>query len=377
MKRVVCLAFALLVLIVHAEASRLFMNEDAWHFWIADSKNAANMERECCPPLKLGIDSTRAGLERYIDEIARGKVTHFLMNVNGQRANFPSKVLEPIWVSLDEPERNHEDWVRTLKRLADKGLDPYQVWIDRCRVKGVKPWVSIRMNDLHRTGDPKCPNISKLWRRHPELQLDVNGGWDFSGFDYSQPLIRKRMLSFVKEVLARYDVDGLELDLIRFSRYLPRGRESELAPVFTDFIREISRAVKSSAAVRGHAIELSARVMAYPENSQERGLQIDVWAKEGLVDYVMPCNFYMNIRYDISADNWRKWIGDRAVVVPGADSGVMEYGKRRLATYAEYRKWAEAMRRRGAKDGFYLYNLFGHPMDGESWNDILSKGLAQ
>ena len=354
----------------------LFMNEDAWHFWIADSKNAEHMAREACPPLKAGIDSSKAGLERYIDEIARGKVTHFLMNVNGQRANFPSKVLEPIWMSLDEPERDHEDWVRTLKRLADVGLDPYKVWIDRCRVKGVKPWVSIRMNDLHRTSNPKCPNISKLWRQHPELQLDVANEWD-SGFDYSQPLIRDRMLSFIREVLARYDVDGLELDLLRFSRYLPRGRETELAPMFTEFIREISRAVKSSAAARGHSIALSARVFAYPSTSRERGLQVDVWAREGLVDYVMPCNFYANIRDDISADDWRAWIGDKAIVIPGADSGVTENGKRRLATYAEYCKWAEAMRCRGARDGFYLYNLFGHSMNGESWNGILSNGLEQ
>jgi len=354
----------------------LFMNEDCWHFWISDSKNAADMKRDQCPPLKPGMGATKEGLERYIDEIARGKVTHFLMNVNGQRSNFPSKVFEPVWVSLDEPDRNHEDWVRTLKRLADAGMDPYRIWIDRCRTKGVSPWISIRMNDLHRTSDPKCPNISKLWRQHPELQLDVNGGWDYSGFDYSQPQIRNRMLAFIREVLARYDADGIELDLLRFSRYLPRGREAECAPLFTEFVREIRRSVDASAAARGHAIALSVRVMPYPSNSRERGLQVDLWAREGLVDYVMPCNFYMNIRYDISADDWRAWIGEKAVVIPGADSGVLENGKRRLATYAEYVKWAEAMRCHGAKNGLYLYNLFGHSMDGESWNGVLSKGLT-
>lgn len=373
MKRMLLKAVLILVCLLcqRTEAvERVFMNEDAWHFWVADSRDAEVMRREGCPLLKEGINSTRKGLEAYIDEIARGKVTHFLMNVNGQRANFPSKVFEPVWKSLDEPERDHEKWVMTLKRLADEGVDPYRVWIDRCRVKGVSPWISIRMNDLHRTGNPRCPNISTLWRKHPELQLDPDNEWD-NGFDYSKSEVRQRMLDFIREVLARYDIDGLELDLMRFTRYLPKGREAALAPVFTEFVRDIRRSVDASAAKRGHKIALSARVMAYPKNSQERGLQVDVWAKEGLVDFVMPCNMWANIRFDISANEWRKWIGDRAAVVPGADSGITECGNRRLATFAEYRRWMSEMRKRGA-EAFYFYNLFGHPMDGEVWNGILS-----
>lgn len=375
MKRIGLVIVCALALTVRADGTRLFMNEDVWHFWIADSGDAANMKRDLATPMKSGIGSTKEGLEAYIDEIAKGKITHFLMNVNGQRANFPSKVLEPVWVSLEEPERDHEKWVMTLKRLADEGIDPYRVWIDRCRVKGVKPWVSIRMNDLHRTGNPRCPNISTLWRQHPELQLDPGNEWD-NGFDYSKPEVRKRMLDFIKEVLARYDVDGLELDLMRFTRYLPKGRESEYAPVVTGFVRDVRKAVDASAAKRGHRIELSARVMAYPKNSQERGLQVDVWAKEGLVDFVMPCNMWANIRFDISVKEWRKWIGDRASVVPGADSGITENGVRRSATLAEYRKWAAAMRKNGATD-LYLFNLFLHPQDGEVWSGVLTEGLDE
>lgn len=84
---------------------------------------------------------------------------------------------------------------------------------------------------------------------------------------------------------------------------------------------------------------------------------------------------FVDVRHGISANDWRAWLGDRAAVIPGADSGVMENGSRRLATYAEHLKRAEPMRRPGARNGFYLYNLFGHPMDGQVWNGILSKGL--
>lgn len=347
-------------------ASRLFVNEDCWHFWMADS-------REGYTPLKPGIGSTRQGLEGYIDEIARGKVTHFLMNVNGQRANFPSRVFEPVWTSLDEPDRRHEKWVMTLKRLADEGIDPYRVWIGRCRQKGVSPWISVRMNDLHRTGQKDCPNISTLWRQRPELQVRPGNEWD-NGFDYSKKEVRKRMLGFVREVLDRYDADGLELDLLRFPRYLPIGREAELAHVLTYFIGEVRAEVDAAAKRRGHRIVLSVRVPATPQKCRDAGLAVDGWAKGKLVDMIVPCNMWANIRFDLPLAEWREWTASAADIVPGADSGITEKGVRREATLTEYRRWAGEMRKRGARE-LYLYNLFLHPQDGEVWNGVLSDGL--
>lgn len=59
-----------------------------------------------------------------------------------------------------------------------------------------------------------------------------------NGLDYTLEPVRKRMLDFITEVLDRYDPDGLELDLIRFQFYLPKGREKKCAPIFTAYNRE-------------------------------------------------------------------------------------------------------------------------------------------
>jgi len=145
--------------------------------------------------------------------------------------------------------------------------------------------------------------------------------------------------------------------------------------VMTDFMAEVRKAARDASVRLGHTVAIGVRVGAYPKMSVEKGLDVDVWAKRGLVDFVFPCNMWANIRFDISANDWRAWIGDRATVVPGADSGITENGKRRQATRTEYRRWATEMRKRGATD-LYLFNLFLNPQDGDVWNGILSEGLC-
>ena len=358
---------------LHAADHATFVNEDAWHYFTAAPDVKRGLGDEDNPPMRPEFTLTKKGLENYIDEIARGHVTHFLMNLNSQRANFPSKTFEPLWKSLDEPERYHPDYIRAMKALYESGVDPYKVWIDRCRIKGIQPWISIRMNDLHRVDEPKSPNISTFWHEHPEYRLRPEG-WN-SGLDYTLEPVRKRMLDFITEVLDRYDPDGLELDLIRFPFYLPKGREKECAPIFTAYMREIRKVVNAAAAKRGHTITLSVRLLPKPSESRNLGMEADVWAKEGIVDVIVTCNHWASIDFDIPLAEWRTWTGHKVPIVPGADSGIAENGKRRFATFEEYRRWARIMHERGAK-GLYLFNLFQHPQDGPVWNGVLPGGLA-
>ena len=358
---------------LHAADHATFVNEDAWHYFTAASEVDRGKGDESVEVMRPEFTLTKKGLENYIDEIARGHVTHFLMNLNTQRANFPSNTLEPLWKSLEEPERYHLGYIRAMKALYESGVDPYKVWIERCRVKGIQPWISIRMNDLHRTDDPKSPNISTFWHEHPEYRLKPKG-WD-NGLDYTLEPVRKRMRDFITEVLERYDSEGLELDLIRFPFYLPKGREKECGSIFTVYMREIREVVNAAAAKRGHAITLSVRLLPKPSESRKLGMEADVWANEGIIDMIVPCNHWESIDFEIPLAEWRTWTGDNVPIVPGADSGITENGKRRLATFEEYRRWADGMHERGAKS-LYLFNLFMHPQDGPVWNGVLSEGLG-
>ena len=65
---------------------------------------------------------TEAALKEYAYDIFRGPVTHFFMCPQGQRASYASKVWEPIWAGLDEPDRDGKTnniWCVNAKKLHD------------------------------------------------------------------------------------------------------------------------------------------------------------------------------------------------------------------------------------------------------------------
>jgi hypothetical protein len=154
--------------------------------------------------------------------VCRGAVTHFFICANGQRAIFDSKTIDSAWKDKKEPK----GYEANLKALADQGLDPIRVWAEKCRRKGVVPWVSIRMNDIHCVNEPTNPYLSSFWRNHPELWRggQKDGQHGLRAFDFSKKEVRT-ISRFVKEVIDRYEcVEGIELDWLRFPDHLPPGR---------------------------------------------------------------------------------------------------------------------------------------------------------
>ena len=113
-------------------------------------------------------DMTTAGLHAFVDQYAGSAVTHLFLCPNAMRASFRSQSRDAIWdpVGGKEPDGL---WPQNAKRLFAAGLDPYQVWIGRCREKGLSPWLSMRMNDVHDVDNPDNFMHSSFWRAHPEF----------------------------------------------------------------------------------------------------------------------------------------------------------------------------------------------------------------
>lgn len=364
--------FGLSFLLVTAAVASpvLVFNEDDSHFF-------GN------PPEKM----TETGLLEYLDEVvAPGAVTHFFMCPNAMRANFDSKAFEPIWKAIGEPGRK-PGWGVKAKMLHDRGVDPYAVWVKGCRERRVSPWISMRMNDVHNVHDPSFCSLSTFWLKHPEFRREPgatvrNGGqWTCWALDYSHPEVRAYSLAFVKELLERYDVDGIECDWMRFPEHLPPGRERECSPCLDAFMRDVRQAANQAAKRRGHPVLVGARVDSDPVAALRRGTDAFAWAREGSVDWIVPCNFFASVDFELPYADWRRRMDEanaKVRVIPGADSGVLLPGKRwcrRLLTLDEYCGWADRMYAQGA-EGVYLFNLFQHPTTGTVWKTVLTRGLS-
>jgi len=347
----------------------LIINEDNSHFF-------GSREPE---------DMTRAGLEAFVDQYADTAVTHLFLCPNAMRASFRSRTREAIWDPV-EGKPHSSRWPDNARLLHERDLDPYAVWIARCREKGISPWLTMRMNDIHSVNETSNFMHSSFWRRHPELWRVPNGSaspWQNRALNFAHAEVRTHQLAFVRELLERYDPDGLELDWMRFGWHLTPGRAKDEGHYLTDFVRDVRAAVRTWEKRRGHPILLGVRVPAHPEAAAGLGLDGVQWAREGLVDVLVPCPFWASSDFDIPVELWKQRLGSKAgsvVVAPGVEHNVRPWpgGQPVANTLAALYGFAASAHARQA-DALYLFNWMDsqtRPVAADAYRRLVEKGLG-
>ncbi len=330
---------------------------------------------------KYGGPLTEEGLRDYVRRIAAGgKVTHFFMCPNAMCVNWDSAVMEPIWAAFDRPGAKPVDWQSGVRALHDAGLDIYAIWADEARRQGVSPWLTIRMNDVHCVDDPDNGMHSAFWRNHPEFRRVPNSAgnpWTDAALDFSHEEVRAYWKAFLAEAFERYDIDGLELDWMRFPEHLPPGRESEFSWCLDEVMAEARRLADEAATRLGHPVRVGARVSSRPEKARVRGTDFETWARKGWIDWLVPSNFWWSVDFNLPYAEWARLLkaaNPEVVVVPGLDGGAAVDGQRHFLSLGEYSVFADRMYRQGAP-GIYLFNLFDCEKDSGVWDAILAEGL--
>ena len=315
-------------------------------------------------------DMTVDGLIKYVDSWTKnGCITHYFMCACGQRTNYDSKVWEPIWKGIDEPNasgRTNNPWCVNAKLLHDRGIDPYEIWISRCRENGVSPWISMRMNDVHYVTVENYFRNESFWRHHPELRRfpmkAVSGGGRWSDFalDYSHEAVRKHALDMVRELLERYDADGIELDFMRNPETFAPGRETEGARLLTEFLGTCRQLATAVSARRGHPVSLAVRLPCVLKIAHAYGFRPETWARNGLVDMFILSNRFAVRDCNFNFMEWKRALtsaGVRVKIVVGTD---MQTGcppdprHRPDGTLDALRGWCSLYENQA--DGVYLFN---------------------
>jgi len=165
--------------------------------------------------------------------------------------------------------------------MDEAGVDCLEVLIDRCHHHDMQFIADIRMNDRH--GGPR----KGLAKEHPEWALLGSGN------DFAIQGVRDAMLTFSKEVLDAYDVDGLEYDYMRWCHMFKPGEGKKNAHLLTDLTRRTRKLLDDAARRRGcDRLVLGVRVPQNIEECDYLGFDLATWIKEGLVDYVVPSDFF-------------------------------------------------------------------------------------
>jgi hypothetical protein len=298
-----------------AEESRLAINEDNSHFFGTRSAE----------------DMTLEGLHAFVDQYANTGVSHLFLCPNAMRASFRSKTRDAIWEVGDQemPTGGGRRWMDNAKLLDERGLDPYQIWIARCRVQGISPWLSMRMNDLHSVDNVKNFMHSTFWLKHPEFwRVPGGNSWIDRALDYSVPEVREHNLAFVEELLERYDPDGIELDWMRFGYHFKPGLEDHGRAILTDFLRDVRQLADRYSVARHHPLKVGVRVPTHPDAAAGLGMDAVAWAREGLIDMLVVTPFWTTSDFDIPLELWRKQLGaanERVILAAGLEHNLRAF----------------------------------------------------
>ncbi len=319
-----------------------------------------------------GAAPTRQDLYPFVDQNAGTDITDILFCIFCQFSmvdsavftDYAGKYLQTRENGFAVNYKKEYGAVYTLNR--QHGLDPFGVWIARTRQNGQRAWISLRMNDCH---DP--------WEDTSFLRSDFyyevqKNGWAVGPtlgrfpfrpyFNYAVPQVRQKMLDYIREQLAHYDVDGLELDFQREIVCFDYVNNPDCHRIMTDFVRQVRGLVEEAAASWGHKIQLGVRLARDIAQNKIYGFDAVAWAQEQLVDVIIVTPRWASNDDDMPLAAWKAAL-PQVTVLAGLEVLVNRQCDEAFITADVARALAGKYLDKGA-DGVYMFNLFiGHGDD--------------
>ncbi len=205
---------------------------------------------------------------------------------------YDSKAGEPYGARFG-PDYN-KGWAPGMRALRAEGTDPLELVTRHMKSKGYRVLAAVRMNDTHhRSLDPKHPLCSQFAIDHPEYVIkQPDGRTNETALDYSHHEVRQHRLAIMREIATGYDVDGLELNFVRWAKHFPRDQGRDKAPILTRYLSRIRKMLDEAGARRGdRPLMLGVRVPESVPTCWLAGIDIETWAKQGLIDYIVAATW--------------------------------------------------------------------------------------
>lgn len=331
----------------------LYYNEDCSNFFVHFELEAS-----------LCREKTEQAINSYIDTVADSGVDIFLQNTNARRTNYKSGVWKSFWEGVLD-ETGCFSCVSKMYKIHQLGIDYPAYVIERCRYRGMSPWISLRMNDCH---DNDELHRSSFWGKNPQYARNGVNGYFASCLDYAHLEVRDYFMALIEETLNRYDIDGLELDFMREPYLFSKGKEREGAIILNQWLIKIRNLMNKAAQERGHKIKLGIRVPSHPSTALSLGLDVPCWLKNNLIDVLVVTPRWASIEYNIPIWQWREMLGESKTALIGGIEALYKthIGGMNIAVSPEQALGGATTILANGADGVYLFNYF-HNHDFASW----------
>jgi len=279
---------------------------------------------------------TKEPLHRFIDLLADSGVDTYLCNANAQLPYYPSRRtpnhltgfkrgdmefvrgnLRPDW-EKERAEAELKEEVICLNRyldLQDAGVNWVQEISRACRRRGISPWLSVRMNDMHGQHNWDESYLNCALQRDPRYRLsgrqpnpsDPVNPKDQS-LNFARQEVRDYLQLMIRELVEDYDFEGLELDWLRTPYCIDAPATSEQIDMISRWHRELRAICETRAAQTGRPYPFGLRVPVELEKLRAIGIDVTTMAHSGIVDFVNLSNIWQST-WDVGYDQLRRELG--------------------------------------------------------------------
>ena len=221
----------------------------------------------------------------------------------------------PWWQSEVYPMTEHARFVKSngsklssWDKFVLKGGDLVKLFAERCRQRGLSPFVSLRLNDAHHIfrhdeiADAKqrtrAMAVCRFYHEHPEYRMGP-GTRDYDWYqymlDWRHEPVRQYKLALIEELCRNYDLDGFELDFMRHCKFFRNDQTPvhRRAQILTEFVAQVRRILDETTPAGSHRW-LCVRVPPYVDVMAEIGIDLQAFAEAG-VDMVNASPHYFTV----------------------------------------------------------------------------------
>ncbi len=305
-------------------------------------------------------EDCKTSLSKFFSLYKDSGLTDVAIGVLEQTTIIPSKHL--MWRGLkflqtkeNGKEVSYPDSEDLYNCYEKYNVDAIQIFIDRMNDFGIRPWISVRTNDVH-FGDVNTPSFLRPDLFYEEYKagrmIGEEYGYFATAYDFKYPNYREALFGFICEILEKYDIFGFELDFMREIRCFDYLHEPECYKIMTDFVKRVHEKIVEASERVGHEIKLSIRICRDPEDALAFGFDIKTMVDEGYLDLVVVTPRWSAADSDMPIEKWKALLGEDFPILAGIETLCVNSTK---STIFNSKAYAAEYYARGA-DGIYYNN---------------------
>lgn len=208
----------------------------------------------------------------------------------------------------------HEPWRNAVNEFAAMGHDAMEMAVAHAHRNGKECFFSLRFNDNHDNGDPDIM-LSPFKRQNPEVMVGHERKVKCCGrfaADFAQEKVRTFVKKYIRGYLENYDLDGIEYDFFRHPQLFRtvalggHATEAELRTM-TMLMQELRAIAEEIGRKRGRPFVLCARVPDSLDYCKAIGIDLERWAKEGVIDFLVVGGYFQLEPWRKTADLVHGW----------------------------------------------------------------------